>query len=225
MEFDKEKTVAIIFDTEWYVPAEWRSAGRSSLKANPALDGHMFLGGIFVRFFPLDPSRREERTECFAEDLDPYNERDRLGVVYRFFNDSWALTEGNSPKNHDLVTVGTGISRLDLPGLYTRSMIRAIDQLGPLYETYMKTKIVDLSEAAIPYMNRNRPRMLYPVTTNGISARLRLPEERKETGKYVWEMADSGDFDGIRKRVQSEIRVLQTIYKEMVDRIFGASTA
>ncbi|MHB1742881.1 MAG: hypothetical protein ACYCSA_10015 [Thermoplasmataceae archaeon] len=84
---------------------------------------------------------------------------------------------------------------------------------------------MDLSEATIPYMNRNRSRMLYPVTTNGISARLRLPEERKETGKCVWEMADSGDFDGIRKRVQYEIRVLQMIYKKMVDRILGGSTA
>ena len=221
MQFDNNRTVAVIFDTEWYVPSAQRSAGLPSLKANPAIDMHMFLGGAFLRFYPLVPSKGEERMECFAESLDPTKEKGRLEAVYRFFKDSWNKTGGGSQHDPDLVAIGTGISRLDLPGLYTRSLVHAVDGMAPLYETYLKTKIVDLSEVAIPYMNKKRPRMLYPVTTNSIATRFGLGTERKDSGKTVWDMADSADFEGIRERTISEIEVLKKIYWVFVENIFS----
>lgn len=186
----------------------------------PVWTATSLLGGVFVRFYPLNPSRNDKKLTIFADDLDPHKEKSRLQQVYSFFRESWGLLSYKSQNDPDLITIGTGISRLDLSGLYTRSMINSIDNIPNLYETYMKTKIVDLSEAGIPYMNRNRPRLLYPVSTNSLAARFNLETNRKDTGKTVWEMADAGDFKGIEARTESEVGVLRMLYDAMVNKIF-----
>ena len=220
VEFDKDKTVSIIFDTEWYVPPEDRVASVASLKVNPAKHNHTFLGGIFLRFFPLNDNNKPEKYEFFVNGMTANEEKGVLHEVYSFFLDTWKLIADKKPSDPDLITIGTGISRLDIPGLYARSVVVGLDQPNRLYETFLKTKIVDLSEASIPYFDKNRPRLLYPVATNSIAKRFGLGSERKETGKSVWDMADAEDFDGIRNRVSAEVEVLWKIYGAMVKKIF-----
>ncbi len=147
-------------------------------------------------------------------------EKSVLNNVYSFFRATWELIQGKKHSDPDPITIGTGISRLDIPGLFTRSLVKNIDEPRRLYDTFLKTKIVDLSEVAIPYLNKNRPKMLYPATTNAIAARFDLGTERKDTGKSVWDMVDTNDFIAIRNRVLGETEVLWKIYNAMVGKIF-----
>lgn len=220
MEFNKDKTVAIIFDTEWYVPAEDRGASLTSLKANPAKQSHRYLGGVFTRFYPLRDDVKPHTREIWAEGLTDSGERSALRKTYSFFSDSWKMLEGKDNSDPDLITIGTGISRLDLPGLYVKSLTHGLDKSANLYETFMKTKIVDLDEAAIPYLDKNTPRMLYPVATNRIVSRFKIDAPRKETGKKVWDMIDSGNLDDVKLRTAGEVKVLTNIYNKLVEQIF-----
>ena len=220
MNFDEEKTLAVILDTEWYVPASDRTASLASLKVNPARRGHSFIGGVFYSFHPLNRNEEPEKKEIFVNSFNENEEKGALTEVYAFFNERWQKLADKRDSVPDLITIGTGISRLDLPGLYARSIILGIDDGPKLYETYLKTKVVDLSEVAIPYFNKNRPNLLYPVTTNSIVNRFKIEGGLKTTGKGVWEMADENDFEGIRNRVRSEVEALSKIYFRLVKEIF-----
>lgn len=221
MDFDENRTLAVIFDTEWYVPPIDRTRSSiASLKANPAKGEHTFIGGIFSRFFPLKNDSRPETKEIFVKDLSQDEELKAMKSVYAFFVDSWNMIAEKRDNVPDLITIGTGISRLDIPGLYVKSSALNIDTDERLYETFLKTKVVDLSDTSIPYLNRNRPRMLYPVTTNSIVRRFGIKTDMKSTGKSVWDLADSNDFLNIRKRVRQEMGSLWLIYKKLVNEIF-----
>ena len=126
MEFDKSKTVSIIFDTEWYVPLEDRTGSIASLKVNPAKPNHIFLGGIFLRFFPLKEESKTERFEFFVHNKTEAEEKSVLNNVYSFFRATWELIQGKKHSDPDPITIGTGISRLDIPGLFTRSWVKQI---------------------------------------------------------------------------------------------------
>ena len=220
MEFNKEKTVAIIFDTEWYVPLEDRGPSLTSLRANPAKAAHRYLGGVFTRFFPLKQDIKMDTHEIWVQNLTDTEEKSAIQKTYSFFKDSWKLLEGKNNMDPDLITIGTGISRLDLPGLYVKSQTHNLDTSANLYETFMKTKIVDLTDTAIPYLNFNTPRMLYPVATNRIVNRFKIDAQRKETGKSVWDMVDNGNLDGVKLRTSEEVKVLTKIYYKLVEQIF-----
>ena len=100
-------------------------------------------------------------------------EKTTLQQIYGYFNESWRLIEGKTDKNPDLILVGTGISRHDIPTLYVRSTLHHIDTEEALNEAYFKTKIVDLGDVGIPLF-KNNPAIypLYPKTTNALTARL-----------------------------------------------------
>ena len=202
VDFDPRFTETIFFDIECYVPPESRHSGMSSMIFNPAKEDNFVLGGVFRRGFPLqnkiDPAWR-------VWNWDRKDERNTLQQIYDYFRESWKLIEGKTEKNPDLILVGTGISRLDIPALYVRSAMHKIDSEAALYETYFKTKIVDLGDVGIPLF-RSNPTIyaIYPKTTNALISRLGLPN-RKPSGKTVWEMYDSKDFQGIESRTASEV--------------------
>jgi hypothetical protein len=82
-----------------------------------------------------------------------------------------------------------------------------IDKEVSLYETYFKTKIVDLGNVGIPLFRKD-PKIysLYPKTTNALTSRLGLQVQgRKDSGKSVWELYDSKEFDTIKERTASEV--------------------
>jgi hypothetical protein len=67
-------------------------------------------------------------------------------------------------------------------------MMHEIDSQEALYETYFKTKDVDLGDVEI-LLFRNDPRIypMYPKTTNALMSRLSLQSQgRKGTGKSIW---------------------------------------
>lgn len=134
-------------------------------------------------------------------------EKATLQQIYNYFNDSWKLLEGKTDKNPDLILVGTGISRHDIPTLYVRSAMHHVDNEARLYETYFKTKIVDLGDVGIPFFRKHqRIFQIYPKPTNALKARFGLQTRgRKDTGKSVWELYEDKKFDAIRERTASEV--------------------
>jgi hypothetical protein len=203
VEFDPRFTEVIFLDIECYVPPKDRQQGKGSMIYNPAKTDHFVLGGVFRRAFP-----RQDRIEPpwqvwnWAKE----NEKTTLQQIYDYFNESWKMIEGRTKKIHpDLILVGTGISRLDVPALYVGSVLHQIDAGEALYETYFKTKIVDLGDVGIPLFRKN-PEIypLYPKPTNALTSRLQI-QGRKMSGKSVWELYDSQEFDAIRERTASEV--------------------
>lgn len=218
IDFDPRFTEVVYLDTECYVPPNSRQQGRSSMKYNPAKIGNFVLGGVFCRAFPL---QKKMETPQHFWNWTMADEKITLQQIYNYFNESWKLIEGKTDKNPDLILVGTGISRHDIPTLYIRSAMHHIDNEEQLYETYLKTKIVDLGDVGIPLF-RNDPRIfpIYPKTTNALTARLGLQAQgRKDSGKSVWELYELQQFDTIKERTASEVEDTIKIASSIVSRI------
>lgn len=218
VDFDPRFTEVVYLDIECYVPPNSRQQSRSSMKYNPTRSDDFVLGGVFCRAFPLLGKMEQPQHIWKWAKAD---EKVTLQQIYNYFNESWEFIEGKTDKNPDLILVGTGISRHDIPTLYIRSAMHQIDKEEALYETYLKTKIVDLGDVGI-LLFRNDPRIfpLYPKTTNALTARLGLQDKgRKDTGKSVWELYEAQQFDAIKERTAAEVGDTIRIASSIISRI------
>ena len=216
VDFDPRFTEVIFLDIECYVPPEARKQSKGSMIYNPARTDHFVLGGVFRRVFPLQ-NRIEQPWQVWNWEREA--EKTTLQKIYDYFNESWRLIEGRTFNNPDLILVGTGISRLDIPALYVRSALHHIDCEEALYETYFKTKIVDLGDVGIPLFKNNMAIYpLYPKTTNALISRLKI-QSRKTSGKSVWELYETQQFEAIKERTASEVEDAFEIASDIVSRI------
>jgi hypothetical protein len=203
-------------DLESYVPTVDRVPKLSSMFANPSNPSHFLLGGVFCREFPLLKTVSElKHIWGWTQAEEPYT----LRSIYEYFRESWRLLEGRSRDHPDLIVMGIGISRFDIPALFVRSLLQHTDTSENLFETYFKAKIVDLGDVGIPLFTRNQEPVLYPKTANALSARLRI-QERKESGKTVWDMYDAGEFEAIKNRTANEVEVALKIASKITSRQF-----
>jgi len=200
--FDPKFTETVFLDIECYVPIENRQQSKSSMIYNPAIADNFVFGGVFRRGFPLQ-NKMEPPWQVWNWRRE--DEKTTLKQIYDYFKESWRLIEGKTADHPDLILVGTGISRLDIPTLYVRSALHRIDTEAALYETYFKTKIVDLGDVGIGLFRKN-PMIysIYPKTTNALTSRLGI-QSRKTSGKSVWDLYESQDFDAIKERTLSEV--------------------
>ena len=143
VKFDAAFTEAVFFDIECYVPPEdQEKEGRSSLVFNAGKPDHFILGGVFRRMFPMQ-GVLESAQEFW--NFDKEKEKLTLTAIYEYFNKCWEMIDKRSRRdNPDLILIGTGISRHDIPALYVRSVHNNIAPKEALYETYFKAKVVDL---------------------------------------------------------------------------------
>jgi len=206
--FDPKFTEVIFLDIECYVPPETRQQPMASLIFNPGINNHFVLGGVFCRMFPLQ-RKRDPFWQVWNWSRE--EEKKTLQQIYNYFKESWKMIEGKTKEHPDLILVGTGISRFDIPAIYVRSTLHKIDSEAALYETYFKTKIVDLSDVGIPLFRKN-PNIyrLYPKTTNALKARFRI-ERPKTSGKTVWDLYEMGHFDAIKERTTTEVNEIIAI--------------
>ncbi len=207
VDFDPRFTEVVYLDIECYVPPDARQESKRSMKYNPARADDFVLGGVFRRAFPLQ-DRMEPAWQVWNWKKE--DEKATLQQIYDYINESWRLIEGRTDRHPDLILVGVGISRHDVPALYVRSAFRHIDSETALYETYFKTKIVDLCDVGIPlFRNKSGIYPLYPKPSNALAARFgtraRDTYGRKMSGKTVWELYESGQFDEIKERTCSEV--------------------
>jgi hypothetical protein len=207
IDFDPRFTEVVYLDIECYVPPNARQPGRSSMIYNPAGTDHFILGGVFRREFP---GQHKTEPAWHVWNWTKEDEKVTLQRIYDYMNESWRTIEGKTTNHPDLMLVGIGISRHDVPALYVRSAFHRIASETALYETYFKTKIVDLSDAGIGFF-RNNPAIypLYPKTANALAARFGIRargiQGRKVSGKSVWDLYDLGQFDEIKERTASEV--------------------
>ncbi|MFZ7136862.1 MAG: hypothetical protein ACOWW1_00360 [archaeon] len=203
LNFDPNFTEVIFLDIEGYVPPEMRQQHGASLIFNPGINNHFVLGGVFYRTFPL---QKKKGSFWQVWNWSKDEEKKTLQQIYNYFKESWKMIEEKTKEHPDLILVGTGISRFDIPTIYVRSTLHKIDSEVALYETYFKTKIVDLTDVGIPIFRKN-PNVyrLYPKTTNALKRRFRI-EEPKTSGTNVWKLYDEGHFDAIKERTTNEVK-------------------
>lgn len=168
------------------------------------------------------PIRGELDPEWQVWNFERQGERETLLQIYEYFSKSWKLIDDRNRKDHpDLILIGTGISRLDIPALFVRSTLHNIDSEEALYETYFKAKVVDLGDVGIPLFKKN-PIIypLYPKTTNDLIQELQV-KSQKTSGKRVWDLCDSGkseDFEAIKARTRSEVEDAMEIANKIISR-------
>ncbi|MBI2936969.1 MAG: hypothetical protein HYY22_02050 [Thaumarchaeota archaeon] len=202
IDFDPKYTEIVFLDIESYVPPETRQQSKSSMFYNPARPDNFVLGGVFCRAFPLQKKMEPPRHiwNWRIED-----EKTTLLQIYDYFKESWKMIEGKRHDHPDLILVGIGISRFDIPTIYIRSAFHHIDTETALYDTYFKTKIVDLSSVGIPLFKNNQAIFpIYPKTANDLSSRLGI-RSKKMTGRSVWDMYELRQFDAIKERTACEV--------------------
>jgi hypothetical protein len=211
--FDPKFTEIVFLDTECYVPLEDRNTGPSSMIVNPANPNHILLGGVFAREFPLQ-KKMENLEQIWGWTKN--DERNTLKRIYEYFQECWKLIEGKSVDNPDLIVIGTGISRFDIPMLFVKCLLNEIDSADNLYQTFFKTKMVDLGDVGIGLFSLNPSfPVIYPKTTNAIANRLKIPV-RKTSGKSVWDMYDAREFEGIKERTLEEVKMMRSIAANIV---------
>ncbi|MEK6234288.1 MAG: hypothetical protein N2C14_06225, partial [Planctomycetales bacterium] len=211
-------TVAIFFDLEFLVPPEDRSDVGASLNVNPFRENHVVLGGAFARGFPLKSGGLDalEYQEFWL-----WKERDERAVLagmLDFFRESWKLLAGKKSNQADLITVGVGIGRVDLPVLLARCVELEIAPRAELFDCFCKTKVVDLGAVAIPFFPNGTP-ILHPKTNNEITKRFGVSSD-KPSGKKVWRMYEDQDHAGIEQRTRSEVETCVRLYQAAVDQVF-----
>lgn len=194
-------------------PADRRRNG-ASLMSNPFRKGHFLLGGVFSRAFPLQPlSGGGQLSTSEYWIWQSGNEIELLKSIFAFFQESWKPLRNKAPAQADLIAIGIGISRFDLPALFSRSLYYRIAPRSELFSCYFHMKVVDLSDvgALLP----PKPPVLYPRTANELARHCDLPVEKK-SGTRVWEMYDAGDYTSIETRTREEVRTITQIYSSLV---------
>ncbi len=141
------------------------------------------------------------------------NEIEMLKQIFNFFQESWKPLTKKDPAQADLIAVGIGISRFDLPALFSRSLVHHIASRSELFSCYFHLKIVDLSDVGT--LLPPRPPVLYPRTANELARHFDLPKEKK-SGTNVWNMYDAGDYTSIEARTKEEVLNLIKIYNSLV---------
>jgi hypothetical protein len=215
VDFDPSLTEIIFFDLEFYVPPSDRRRRGASLFSNPFRKGHFLLGGVFSRVFPL----RERLSVGAQPPLSEFwiwqvgDEAGLLKDIYSYFQDAWKPLQNKVPSQADLIAVGIGISRFDLPALFSRSLRHKIARRSELFSCYFNLKTVDLSDVGI--LLPPRPTVLYPRTANELARHFQLPEEKK-SGTRVWDMYDAGDYESIESRTREEVQNIIRIYSSLI---------
>lgn len=215
VDFDPSLTEVVFFDLEFYVPPSDRHRRGASLLLNPFREGHIILGGVFSRVFPLKEKfpigSQTSLTQFWLWQVG--SEVDLLKAIYSYFQESWKPLQNKEPGQADLIAVGIGISRLDIPALFSRSLIHHIAPRSDLFSCYFNLKTVDLSDVGVLLPPRSP--VLYPRTANEIARHFDLPEDKK-SGKQVWDQYDTGDYASIEMRTKEEVQNMIHIYNSLI---------
>lgn len=205
--FDPDITEIIFFDLEWYVPLHQRESRGASLLANPYRTDQLLLGGVFAKFHPLKEKYQDIRYDHFWL-WSEKNEEALIRKIYYYIKDEWKNFEGTHWSQADLILCGQGISRFDVPIMYIRSTDYNVDSMEEIFETYFKTKHVDLSNVAIPLIWSD---VMYPQNWNNICKRFRF-RKLKESGTKVWDLYDRGSYRLIEDRTEEEVKDCVNLY-------------
>lgn len=232
--FEPALTEVVYFDTELYIPAAARAADREtrrgSLVANPYDPTQFLLGGHFTREFPLAGKPPTHHAFWIWDEPGPVadHEAEReaatLRAIFEFFEECHAFLRAKSPGHADLILVGFGIARFDLPTLLARCQARAVASPRALFSAFYKTKPVDLGQVGIPLLragdSRARPRVLYPASTRQLLRRFGLEEDRSH-GRSTWTKYERGDYAEIAAATRAEVAWARAVSSRLLAALDG----
>ena len=209
----------IFFDLEFYVPPTDRNdpTSQGTLVFNPTNPQHKVLGGHFIAYdWKLKQIRQEQSYWVwnFLSDVNP--EKALLTAIYDFFQEEFAYQQGETTnvlgkRIRDVVTCGFAIGRIDLPTLFIRSRQAQVADPASLFNMFLKTKIIDLSNTACFLFPKEDT--FYPKTANEVGKLLFPKLPRKPSGKQVWIDYDLGEVDRITSRCTDEVHTIVRIYQ------------
>jgi hypothetical protein len=210
-----ELTKVIFFDLEFYVPEIDRESERSDLRANPFRPGHFLIGGSFLSYYPMQSDKEPAMTEFWVWDYDS-DETAMLQAILSFFEAAWSEVK-RRPQQADLMVAGIGVSRVDIGYLFSRMLDTNIGTPEKLFSIFYQLRIVELENAGIPFF-KNKRDFLYPKSTSELNQKFKI-ETIRGSGTGVWDMYDSGDFEGIIARNTQEVSDMYRIYLQILHSI------
>lgn len=212
----------IFFDLEFFVPERDRNLPgmKGTMIFNPARADHILLGGHFIVQGFRDTEPRVEKS-FWIWDFEQ-NEKKLLAAIADLFQEEWHYQQGKkdvvlSKRVNDIVTCGIAIGRMDLPSLYMRAQRHKLFPAPQIFETFMKTKVIDLSQVACFLFPKEKT--FYPKTANEITKRLEMKGKQKPSGKNVWTYYDDGDFQAIADRCRGEVESIVEVYHALQNRM------
>jgi len=146
------------------------------------------------------------------------SEKALLTAIYAFFQEEFLFQQGEhssvlGKRIQDVVTCGFAIGRIDLPTLFIRSQQHHVANPASLFNVFLKTKIIDLSNTACFLFPKELT--FYPKTANEVTKHLFPKTPRKPSGKQVWLDYDTGDVDQIITRCSGEVHNIVRIYQAL----------
>jgi hypothetical protein len=208
--FDKNKTIIIFFDMEFYVPKEDRIEN-GGFQANPYNDNNILIGGSFLKHFPLNDKKEDELLKYWIWDYD-FKENEMLIDIVQYFIDSWNIVKSKQGQC-DLIVCGIGISRIDIAYLIGRCFVNKILDNKKLFEIFNHLRIIDLENLALPFF-KSKNGLLYPKNTSEINLKFHVNSKR-EPGIMVWDYYDEKEYEKISERTLNEIMDQKFVYKEI----------
>ncbi|MHA1746983.1 MAG: hypothetical protein ACTSWW_13355 [Promethearchaeota archaeon] len=214
----------IFFDLEFYVPPEDRNdpSTQGTLVFNPENPQHKLLGGYFIAFDWKLKKIRQERSYWIWDFTSEPSEKALLTAIYAFFQEEFLFQQGEhssvlGKRIRDVVTCGFAIGRIDLPTLHIRSQQHHVADPTSLFNVFLKTKIIDLSNTACFLFPKELT--FYPKTANEVTLLLFPKTPRKPSGKQVWLDYDTGNVDRITSRCADEVHTMVRIYHALQDKL------
>lgn len=211
----------IFFDLEFYVPKLQRNTPNSkgTLVFNPTFSEHIILGGHFV----ISNLNDQKKIASHSLWLWNYpNEKQMISAIIQIFKQEFERQQGIldsvlEKRIKDIVTCGFAIGRIDLPSLFIKSQSYQLDSPASLFNLFLKTKIIDLSNVA-SFLFKDEL-TFYPKTANEVAKKIFPKNPWKPSGKKVWDYYDLGEYDMIENRCKSEVDDIIKIYNELQNKI------
>lgn len=207
------KCRVVFFDLEFYVPESSRS--KYGFCYNPWDKGCKLIGGSFLlanpdKDFGLKESRIINKIQSFWL-WEHHSEQKLLESIYQILKN--ALDTVHNAHNGMIAPIlcGIGITSSDIPIIFELFKRYKILTNAEAFSLQNKFRVVDLSQLSIATFN-NPNNFLYPKTKSHILNKY-LNNKKFESGKSVWDLYESKDYDGIVARVLDEIICTHKCYE------------
>ncbi len=218
----------ICFDLEFYVPKKDRDGAMTPLRVNPCKEGHHLVGGVLVNM-NRDPRRSVPREQYFQqfwawkEDKNYHptanharGEKLVLKKIFNFFQRSWNFLSANSTRKRkrlQLMLLGTGIARVDLPFLFIRSQKHQIAPDDVLFQTYLAGYPIDMTNVGLGRKEAfESPGAIKPIATSELMATCNM-KSSKESGMIVWDWVDQKEYQRVEERTLKEVKINIQLYR------------
>ncbi len=201
----------IFLDLEFYVPENQRKFEGYTLRANPCKDNQFLMGGVFVNTPLFSKIKDSDLKEFWVWNEIDFNKENVypsecrvLEKIYSFIKEGWTSIK----RRKDLLIIGIGIARVDLPFLFFRSIKYDFATDQELFSLFFSSKSIDLSNVGSAL---NPGEILHPLSSNDIMRVLDI-KSKKPSGMRVWDHYDLEEFKKIEERTKQEILVTIKAY-------------